>query len=211
MPMVRKKVRSALPLYIAAAAWAVCALIFPMYKLVWLAVAVLVAAGAYIAARLLCREREVTVYEPEKPAVTGDRAVDDTLSAASRQLDSLEAAAGRVSDPGLRDAIARMVSAGRRIIAEAARRPEKLPRLRRFLGYYLPTAVKVIDSYVHMKSEGVEGRHSSEVVEGVERNAGQIASAFEAQLDSLYADEALDISTDLEVLERMLNSDGLTR
>jgi hypothetical protein len=37
-----------------------------------------------------------------------------------------------------------------------------------------------------------------------------IALAFEKQLDKLYADEALDIATDVQVLETMMASDGLT-
>ena len=48
MPMVSKKVRSALPVYIAAGAWLLCALLFPMYKLVWIIVAALVAVKSSV-------------------------------------------------------------------------------------------------------------------------------------------------------------------
>lgn len=211
MPVVRKKIRTALPIYIAAAAWVVCAVIFPMYKFVWIIVTALISAGAYAVARKFCRGREVSVYEPERPAETGDKTVDSTLDAASRQIDELETSAGRIVDTVLKSSVERMVSAGRKIVAEAARRPEKLVLLRRFLNYYLPTSVKLINSYIHMKSGGIDGKHSDDVVNGVESNAGRIAAAFENQLDALYADESLDISTDLEVLDEMLKSDGLTQ
>ena len=62
-----------------------------------------------------------------------------------------------------------------------------------------------------MTTGGVGGKYSEDVIGGVEDSAGRIADAFEAQLDALYAGEALDITTDLEVLEKMMESDGLTR
>ena len=38
---------------------------------------------------------------------------------------------------------------------------------------------------------------------------GTIAAAFEKQLDSLFGSEAMDISTDISVLETMLSQEGL--
>lgn len=35
-------------------------------------------------------------------------------------------------------------------------------------------------------------------------------TAFEAQLDRLFEDDALDVSTDIDVMENMLRADGLT-
>ena len=37
-----------------------------------------------------------------------------------------------------------------------------------------------------------------------------VVTAFEKQLDALYGDEALDISTDITVLENMMAREGLT-
>ena len=43
----------------------------------------------------------------------------------------------------------------------------------------------------------------------VERMMGTIVKAFDKQLDALYGEEALDISTDITVLENMLAQEGL--
>ena len=211
MPMTTKKIRSALPIYVAAITWAACALIFPLYKLGWLIITALLSLAGFLIARLLCNDRSVSVHEPGKTAETGDKALNETLAAAGRQLDQLEIDNIRIPDPQLTAHIDRMETAGRKILEEIARRPEKAPRIRRFLSYYLPTSVKLLDSYIHMTSEGAGGSHSAEVERNVEENAGLIATAFEAQLDALYADEALDITTDIEVLEKMIRSDGLDR
>ena len=210
MPIVTRKVRTALPVYIAAGAWLLCALLFPMYKLVWIIVSAFVSAGAYVLARTLCKDRTVSVYEPEKQTETGDRELDEMLNAASRRLDALEISAGRIADERLAGRVGRMECAGRKIIAELARDRGKLPKARRFLNYYLPETVKAVETYVRVKAGGAGGKYAGDVAEGVESGAERIAEAFEAQLDALYAGEALDITTDLEVLEKLMKSDGLT-
>ena len=45
----------------------------------------------------------------------------------------------------------------------------------------------------------------------VRRNADTMATAFENQLDALYSAEAMDISTDIEVLDSILKSQNLTK
>ncbi len=41
------------------------------------------------------------------------------------------------------------------------------------------------------------------------KNARTIAAAFEAQLDALFSDEALDVSSDLDVLDAIAKSEGI--
>ena len=45
----------------------------------------------------------------------------------------------------------------------------------------------------------------------VEHNAVSIATAFENQLDALYAAESMDLSADLTVLQNMLKGQGLSK
>ena len=72
-----------------------------------------------------------------------------------------------------------------------------------------PTAVKVIASYAHMAETGAAGQNAQALKSDVEQNAQTIAAAFEKQLDSLFASEMLDITSDLDVLEHMMKGDGL--
>ncbi|MDE7035649.1 MAG: 5-bromo-4-chloroindolyl phosphate hydrolysis protein, partial [Eubacteriales bacterium] len=73
--------------------------------------------------------------------------------------------------------------------------------------YYVPTSIKILSSYARMEQR--QGANAAELRREVEQNAETIAKAFENQLDSLFESEALDISTDIEVLKDMLKSDAL--
>ena len=61
-----------------------------------------------------------------------------------------------------------------------------------------------------MSGTGVSGENIDATLARVEGMMRTIVSAFEKQLDGLYGAEALDISTDITVLETMMAREGLT-
>ena len=56
----------------------------------------------------------------------------------------------------------------------------------------------------------MEGENAAAIRSEVEHNAASIATAFENQLDALYAAESMDLSADLTVLQNMLKGQGLS-
>ena len=84
-----------------------------------------------------------------------------------------------------------------------------VPQIRRFANYYLPDAVRILELYARLEGQDVQGGNAASVRREVETNAASIATAFENQLDSLFAADALDLSADLEVLNGMLRGQGL--
>ena len=87
--------------------------------------------------------------------------------------------------------------------------PAKAPELRQFLNYYLPTTLKILRAYAQMEAQGVEGENISAAKRRIEDMMDKVVEGFEKQLDQLFATDAMDITTDVEVLERMLDKDGL--
>ena len=80
----------------------------------------------------------------------------------------------------------------------------------RFARYYLPEVVKIMSAYAQMEKSGITGENAAQILSEVRRNAGTMATAFENQLDALYSAEAMDISTDIEVLENIMRGQNLT-
>ena len=88
--------------------------------------------------------------------------------------------------------------------------PEKLPQIRRFLNYYLPTTIKLLRSYVTLEKQGIKGENITTTKESIGRILDTLATGFEQQFDQLFKDEALDIAADINVLENLMQQDGLT-
>ena len=88
--------------------------------------------------------------------------------------------------------------------------PAKLPQIRKFMSYYLPTTIKLLTAYDQMSRQGVSGENITGTMEKVEGMMDTIVLAFEKQLDGLFGDQAMDISTDITVLDNMMAREGLT-
>ena len=115
-----------------------------------------------------------------------------------------------IADPGISADIVRLEQVSQKIFDEVKRDPKKLPQIRRFMDYYLPTTLKLLNSYDRMSAAGVSGENIDSTLAKVEGMMRTVVAAFEKQLDSLYGSEALDISTDITVLETMMAREGLT-
>ncbi|HBR07464.1 MAG TPA: hypothetical protein DD735_01050, partial [Clostridiales bacterium] len=78
------------------------------------------------------------------------------------------------------------------------------------LNYYLPTTIKLLNAYDRMSDLGIEGENLSKSMSSIECMLDTAIEAYKKQLDSLFANQALDIETDISVMNRMLAREGLT-
>lgn len=202
-----KKIRPVLPLYLTAAAWVICGLILPLYRLWALVLTALVSLGVYLAAGRLCPTRYRVV---EVGFQTGVEDVDQMLTGIQRDLDTLHRVNQEIPDPALSRCMDRMEQAGRSILAQVEQHPEKASSIRRFANHYLPDSVKILSTYAELVRSGVKGENAQRIKDEINQNAQTIALAFENQLDALFAAQSLDISADLTVLDTMLKAQGLT-
>ncbi len=114
-----------------------------------------------------------------------------------------------IPDETISAQIRRLEEVSGKIFEQVKADPGKLPQIRKFMDYYLPTTLKLLNAYDRMSGTGVSGENIDSTLEKVEKMMGTIVTAFEKQLDSLFGSEALDISTDISVLETMMAREGL--
>lgn len=69
------------------------------------------------------------------------------------------------------------------------------------MDYYLPTALKLLNTYAQLSAQDVQGENISEAKQSIERSMDLLITAFENQLDKLFQSDALDISADVAALE----------
>ena len=202
-----KRTRPVLPISLAALVWPVGALLLPAYRLSNLLIIVGLSLAAYGLGTKFCPTR---VIRKQVPYATGSEDVDTMLSGISANLDKLHALNDAIPDPELSAAMTRMEKAGRSIAAAVEQAPDKARSIDRFARYYLPEVIKLMTTYANMEKNGVKGGNADQILTELRRNAATTAKAFENQLDALYSAEAMDISTDIEVLDGILKSQNLT-
>lgn len=148
--------------------------------------------------------------EPEPPRATGNAEVDKVVEEGTAYLRRLRKADEAIENEEISAAIVRMQEVSFRIFAYICDHPQKVGQIRKFMNYYLPTTLKLLDSYDRMSRQDVKGENITQSMTEIERIMQTIVLAFEKQLDALFQDEAMDISTDITVLESMLTQEGIS-
>lgn len=203
--------KSTLPYYITAAFWVLYALLFPLYRVTHFLIVAIASAALFLVMRSLCRP--VTVEVPDKPREekpTGNEALDKMIRDGNLALGEMKRLNDSIQDEKLSADIDRLEEICGKIFAQVKADPKKLPQIRKFMDYYLPTTLKLLNAYDRMGAAGVSGENIDATMGRVETMMTTIVKAFEKQLDSLFGAEAMDISTDITVLETMMAREGLT-
>ena len=123
-------------------------------------------------------------------------------------LRQIRRANDRIADPELSAKIDRLEEVAGKIFRIIEKEPDKKDKASTFLNYYLPTTQKLLDSYAEFEEAGVSGDNLTQAKAKIEQTMDNVVAGFERQLDELYRTDALDIDSDIRVMETMLRRDS---
>ena len=208
--------KSAAPFYAVAVIWLAYALLFPLYRVSHFLIVGVISAVAFLLLTALCAKTGVPEAEKakaeEKPKEesTGNADLDKMLKDGRMAIAEMKRLDEGIEDEAVSADIVRLQQVSEKIFDRVKEEPAKLPQIRRFMDYYLPTTLKLLNAYDRASSAGISGENVDATKAKVSGMMKTIVTAFEKQLDALYGTEALDISTDITVLENMMAREGLT-
>ena len=126
----------------------------------------------------------------------------------SGQLRDIRRANDRIADPAISAKIDRLEDLAGKIFRIVEEEQAKKAKASTFLNYYLPTTQKLLDSYADFEEAGVSGGNVSQAKQRIADTMDKIVAGFERQLDQLYQSDAMDVDSDIRVMEQMLRRDG---
>lgn len=181
-----------------------------MYKISHYVALCLISCVVYKFNSLIFRGKKVEVADPEpEPQLTGNSELDELIWQGHQSIREMRQINKTIQDARLTRQIDRLEELTSKIFQHVEKNPGKISQIKKFMNYYLPTTLKMLHAYTEMSSQGVKGENISQTMQKVESMMDTIVAAFEKQLDALFHAEALDISTDITVLEGMLQREGL--
>ena len=220
MAVVKKK--SVLPIYLIGFVWLLWALVGRLNRLSDYVLAIVVSVAVYIVGKAIFPDRtfqtkeqpaeekkaEPAKQEQPKPAYPPE--IQALVSERDKAVSEMRRLNDAIKDETISAQIDRLESTTAKIVDAVVAEPSKQPQIRKFMNYYLPTTLKLLNAYDRMDATGVDGANITGTKGKIEDMLETICIAFDKQLDSLYGAEALDISTDITVLEQMLAREGLS-
>ena len=217
--MAYVKKRSVLPIYFVGGTWLLWALCAPLYRPTHYLMAALASLAAYFVGKMIFPDRGYEMADvsgpaqpkpkEEKPQSTGNPEIDALLDERAKAVSEMRRLNDSIKDVKISAQISHLESTTAKIIDAVVEKPAKLPQIRKFMNYYLPTTMKLLNAYDRMDSTGASGTNIDGTKEKIEEMLGTICVAFSRQLDALYGEEALDISADITVMEQMLQQEGI--
>ncbi|GHU79081.1 hypothetical protein AGMMS49992_30690 [Clostridia bacterium] len=206
MKRIRRK--SPIPYLLAGLAGLLYGLTAPIYTFWDYVKLVVLAVGVYWLGRIFWKDR---VVEVEAAPNSGDTAADSLINEARQALTRIRQANDAIADPGLSRTIDHIEGSARDMLLRIEEKPELQNQLRTFLRYYLPTTVKILDARASLEpGKGSTSQAAFQTRARTERMLDQIDSAFIKQCDALEKNRYLDVQVEMDVLEGMLKSNGLT-
>ena len=151
------------------------------------------------------------VGEAQKPAKKSyGPQVDPIVEEGNKALSEMGRLYMSIKDPEVRVKINEIMRITDKIVQDAIADPTDIPKIKKFMNYYLPTTIKLLNAYDRMDSQGIEGENIDKTMKNINEMLDAAIVAYKKQLDSLFANQALDIETDIAVMNAMLDREGLS-
>ena len=218
----RKKKTRVSPIYSVAVTWLVLSALFPPYALARIIAIGLASAAAFFSVRSYVgskygEEFEEVVEQTQQQAQQPQQAQEKSYGAevdaiiaegklAQKELGRLYAS---IPDLAIKRKIRDIMEVSDKIIQDAKDDPNDVPQIKKFLDYYLPTTIKLLNTYDRMSAQGISGENLDKSMKSITEMLDTAIEAYKRRLDSLFENQAMDIETDIQVMNTMLAREGL--
>ena len=200
-------------------AWIIAAAFLPLYRIWGLLLAAAVSGFvAYLLGRSSAqKENNAGREQVSKSAAAPEHAekksygpeIDPIVEEGNRALSEMGRLYMSIKDTEVRKKINELMRITDKITQDAIADPSDIPQIKKFQSYYIPTTIKLLNAYDRMSAQGIQGENLDKTMKNITEMLDTAIEAYKNLLDSLFANQALDIETDIDVMNKMLAREGL--
>lgn len=220
-----KKPGSVGSIYSFAITWLILSMFFPVFRIFGIIACLLISIGlAVVVSKVIAASRrrkaekkaaEAACMKAEQAPSTVEKKsygpeVDPIIEEGNRALSEMGRLYMSIKEPDVRQKINELMRITDKIVQDAIDDPEDIPQIKKFMSYYLPTTIKLLNSYDRMSAQGIEGENLDKSMKSINEMLDSVIVAYKKRLDSLFENQALDIETDIDVMNKMLAREGLS-
>lgn len=155
--------------------------------------------------RLVLQYEEEMVTKP--PKKKEETKVEDRYDAILKEIRQLNDA---IPDEAVSERIYKIEDITAKIFAFVKEHPEKESEIKTLMSHHLPITLKLLRKYSVLEKQGVKGDNIDGSIKNIEKTLDKVVLGFTRLLDNMFQAEAIDISSDIDVLESMMAQDGLS-
>lgn len=134
---------------------------------------------------------------------------DDRATAMDDYEKTLKEQRDRTGDGVLKEKISALLKLLDAIRHAVNTDPGRVESLNKFVDYYTPTTIKLIERYLQFESSSVITDSIKKTMDDILRSLDKVIDGYEKLLDTLYKDDLLDLNAEMDVMETVMKQDGL--
>ncbi|MCI6189567.1 MAG: 5-bromo-4-chloroindolyl phosphate hydrolysis family protein, partial [Clostridium sp.] len=141
---------------------------------------------------------------------TEESKYDNTIKRGEEYISQIQEANNYIRDENMSLKLTKLEEILREIFKNIKENPENISYVRKTIEHYLPMTIKLVNSYIELSNKNIQGENIKNAKKEIEESIDLINEAFEALLNDLFEEVAMDISTDISALKTLFTQDGLT-
>ena len=207
--MIEIKKKSVVPIYGLMIVWVLYCVIFPLNSVIHFVILAGVGAVTFFFLSAIFPGKTVSIEATEEPQRTGDKKVDALIANGEKSITDMRGFSNAIFDETVRQKANELVSITDKIFKKLLVEPGVYSQVKRFADFFLPTTVKLLSTYVSFSQSGAKGENITSTLERINSALDTTLVSYRKFFDSLFENQALDIETDITVLDTMLKKEGL--
>jgi 5-bromo-4-chloroindolyl phosphate hydrolysis protein len=114
-----------------------------------------------------------------------------------------------IDDRAMKDKLKKICDSGEWIVNYLRKNPEDIQTSNKFLNYYLDTTLNIVKKFQALeKGKGFTQEQLAQL-DKAKKVIDTIGESFEKQVSKIVEDDFMDLSVEMEVLEKTLKSEGM--
>lgn len=156
-------------------------------------------------------EKRREELEKERKSPKEESALEKAVRQGEEYMELLDRLRESMPQEPVREKLIRLDTVLECLFETLKKHPNQLDEMEKFMEYYLPTTVKLVNTYQEFAMVEFPGENIKGAKKEIEQTLDAINRAFEKLLDDMYEDTAFDVITDASVLQTMLAREGMAK
>ena len=132
----------------------------------------------------------------------------EILNEGKNSIEDIKSSQDKIKDTNFRANVDKLLKNATDILNIVEKYPEKSYALNKFSDYYLPTTAKLVETYLDFEMMRTDDSKITNSMKQINESVITIGEAFDKIKVELLSDRAMDIKTDIDTINLLLNQEG---
>ena len=135
--------------------------------------------------------------------------IKNTLHEGYEKLKSIQTEVNNIKNQVIQNDGIEILEICESIFKNLEENPTDIKVIRQFFTYYLDALLTIFQKYNQIAKSGMKGEKENQINEQMTQNLGMVKELLHSKLRKLFEDDFMDLDTELQTLNKMMEMEGI--